>query len=178
LREYQNRFQSAALEEEKATTMFLDHRIRFEPFQQQALLHYLDESVNSASEEESMNSSADAEAVPSVITTAESCTEYFRKLIQSSPNATQDDLLSLYTADAPSRLQFSRSADLVELLRLVATEEGSPPRWSLRHAKYDGRDRSKRRARRNMGQPRLVVDEALVEIGQTIESRWFEWPRL
>ena len=173
LNEYRSRFQEMAKDEEKVTTMLLDHRIQYDPFQQQALLYYLDQSIDSTITESTDNTLA-SEAGDSTITSVDSSAEFLRKLVQTLPEASKQDLLERYKKEAPIRLQFSSSSTLCNLLQLVATQESNPPQWTLLSRKYDDKDRPRRRGKHVIGQYRLVVDEALVEIGNSIESKWFE----
>lgn len=179
LGDFQRKFKSKNAGEDGPISMFLDHRIESDPYQQQALLHYLDKSVASTTRKSSGSfpktikgnshqSSADAD----------SSADLLRKLVLEYPHLSQDDLVSRYIEQGSSRLQFSRTFDLLELLTLVAKQEATEDalQWSLR---MQSADRSRRRptGRQTMGQYRPVVDEALVQIGQVMEDRWFDLAR-
>ena len=183
---YQRRFQQAATEKDDkgdnkthASTMFRDHRIRYDPYQQQELLHYLDQSVDSDATKRSEFYTNDTEhstilPVPSPRPT-DSCAEFLRQLIhESDPGLSPEELVSSYIQEAPTRFQFSQRSDVVQLVRLVTTTASlDDEEDDMVKADRKGTP-SRQRTHRGYSRRNSIDDQALVEMGRVVESRWWK----
>ncbi|CAB9522129.1 expressed unknown protein [Seminavis robusta] len=172
----------------EGSSMFLDHRIRYEPHLQQELLYYLDQAVHSVTNTSVVlcndnDNTQDTTPYSWMLSPIESSAAFLRRLVQESPHSTQAELLSRYKKEAPSHLQFTRQADLQALLLLVATRRNDDTKeWKLLQNEdqdWSGvpEPRRGRRAQRRVSRTRRksrVVDDALVELGRVAEARWLD----
>ena len=150
--------------------MFLDHRLLHRPYLQQELLRYLDQATCTLKEDaepptgsnELRQALRDNNNLPSWGKTS---ANFLRDIVNSMPNATEDELLCRYLQYAPSQLQFYRLSDRKTLLRKVARQEGN--RWLLLP---DPRPKEHTTAIAEGFQ-----DPAMVEMGRVFEARWWEY---
>ena len=142
------------------STMFLDQRIRKDPYQKQELLHFLDQFIVDAVASSSLPTPTSS-IVPTTTTDddflsteVDSCTEFLRYLMTTMHREEEQDhaLVSRYTQTAPRRLQFSQDSSVLDLVRLV---RAIPESLSDRLAEKD------------------IQDEALVQMGQIMERKWW-----
>ena len=176
-------------------TMFLDHRIRRDPYLQQQLLSYFQNTLMSSSRSHTFLKSPSELAV-----------DFMRTLVveSSSSTKTHDEILIRYMNEAPAHLQSSRKLDLSNLLKQLAVREkrdgDMKPKWYLRREEDDVvKDNDNdvvvnsfqpRRGRRSEKRQRLSLSSSssstgggemeynLVETGRVVEVEWLQkWKR-
>jgi hypothetical protein len=156
-------------------TMFLDHRLRRDPYLQQQLLNYFQTTLSSSL----VGQESTALGSPSDL-----AVEFMVALVEESPTKTHDELLTRYMNEAPNYLQSSRKVDLSNLLKQLAVREkrngDTKPKWYVREdIDPDSLGFQPRRGRRSQKrqQSSLAVDEMdeeLLEAGRLAEMEWMQ----
>ncbi len=159
-------------------TMFLDHRLRCEPYLQQQLLRYFQASVLDDNPNEK-----DKDPLP-FKSPSQLAVEFMQELVQESSCKSQEEILARYRNEAPVQLQTSRGKDLLELLQKVAVRErrddDTRPRWHLLEiSDYAGFQpqrgrRSEKRRQAQLDNSDDDIDEGLIATGAFFESEWLE----